>query len=47
LIVVQKGRPWSHRPSEIFPTAAVLYGADAGQCELAGHPYAVQIQSPA
>jgi catechol-2,3-dioxygenase len=47
LIVVQKGRPWSHRPSEIFPTAAVLYGADAGKCELAGHPYAVQIQIPA
>jgi catechol-2,3-dioxygenase len=47
LIVVQKGRPWSHRPSAVFPAAATLYGAQAGQCDVPGHPYTVQIQSPA
>jgi catechol-2,3-dioxygenase len=45
LIVAQKGRPWMHRASEIFPTVATLYGAEAGQCDLAGYPYAVEIQS--
>jgi catechol-2,3-dioxygenase len=36
LIVAQKGRPWMHRASEIFPTGATLYGAEAGKCDLAG-----------
>lgn len=45
LIVAQKGRPWMHRASEIFPTGATLYGAEAGKCDLAGYPYAVEIQS--
>jgi catechol-2,3-dioxygenase len=45
LIVAQKGRPWMHRASEIFPTVATLYGAEAGKCDLAGYPYAVEIQS--
>lgn len=45
LIVAQKGRPWMHRASEIFPTGATLYGTEAGKCDLAGYPYAVEIQS--
>jgi catechol-2,3-dioxygenase len=44
LIVVREGRPWMERESGIFPTSATLYGERVGLCELAGHPYAVEMQ---
>jgi catechol-2,3-dioxygenase len=44
LIVAQEGRPWMDRAAAIFPTAVTLHGAHAGNCDLAGYPYTVEIR---
>jgi catechol-2,3-dioxygenase len=44
LIVVQEGRPWIDRASAIFPTTATLHGTQTAACDVAGHPYRIEVK---